>query len=299
MLLRVKNSQKLSRLESSVVGNDLGQAMVEYVLILIISVSIVLALISQIFRPFGEFIDSYMGSYVGCLLEYGELPSLGSSEPSKADGDSECNKKFGAASLTKGRPPINNNINQDGSTDRNTSNNNRSGANGSSGGNGGGASGGTYAGSASRFGSRNMNFNRRPSSGVESGKDRAGGKIVEIAGEENGGNSFFGSRNGNSRQLSVAPKKMAIGISGLTESERKKIERRTAEGRTSIAISENMKPPTKKFLVKKPEPKIDIPDDEPITVGNFIRYLFIAALVIALVLLIGGQALQMSKSYEK
>ena len=71
-------------------------------------------------------------------------------------------------------------------------------------------------------------------------------------------------------------------------------------GSSSGTTRDGRMPASKKTQVKKPEAKADLlPDDEPMTIGNFIRFLFIAALVIALFLFIGGQALQMSKSFEK
>ncbi len=100
MPLRVKKTP-LSRLGSFRLRNNQGQALIEYVLMLVIIVSLVLMLMTQIFKPFGDFIQSYMGSYVGCLLEYGELPSLGYPEPSEVDDDSECNKKFQAGTLNR------------------------------------------------------------------------------------------------------------------------------------------------------------------------------------------------------
>lgn len=294
MLLRVKKSQNTSRPETVCLDNNRGQALIEYVLILIITVSLVLALISQIFKPFGQFIDSYMGSYVGCLLEYGELPTLGSSDPAQADEDSECNKKFAEGSLTGGRPPKgagNSASSADGSVNSKSSNSSSSDS--------GGGSGGSYAGSNSRGGSRYINPGRRASVGVGEGNAAQGSqKVVEIASDGSGGNSFFGS-NRSSRTIVRERKSMAIGIAGLTEAERKKLEKKTSGGGATMVIAEGPAPAPKKTLLKPPEVKAALPEEEPLTVGNFIRYLFIAALVIALVIFIGGQALQMSKSYDK
>ncbi|MNL36311.1 hypothetical protein D3C87_1583850 [compost metagenome] len=67
-----------------------------------------------------------------------------------------------------------------------------------------------------------------------------------------------------------------------------------------MVVQSGLTPPVKKMAVKKPEPKTQVEAEESgFTIGNFIRIIFIAALVIALVIFIGGQALQMSKSFEK
>ncbi|MBV2169408.1 MAG: hypothetical protein KUL82_11945 [Bdellovibrio sp.] len=295
MLSRVKKTQFTSRLETAGGLNNRGQAMVEYVLMLIISVSLVLALMTQVFKPFGEFVNNYMGKYVGCLLEYGELPSLGSSEPSAADEDSECDKKFDPASMAGGRPPTSTGQNGDGTGQ---SNSQKSSSGDSGGGSSGGSSSSSYAGSASRGGGRNMMSRRRPSTGIEGGDQAGSGKVVEIALDNGGNGGFFRASNG-ARYLGQGRKTSSVAISGLTDAERKKLEKK-AEGSGRVLVTgESLTPPPKKTTVKKPEPKAEVKEDEPLTVGNFIRYLFIAALVIALVIFIGGQALQMSKSFEK
>ncbi|WP_291516141.1 hypothetical protein [Bdellovibrio sp. ArHS] len=285
----MKKSQFTSRL-----GNNQGQAVIEYVLMLVITVSLILMLANQIFKPFGQFVDNYMGKYVACLLEYGELPSLGSDTPSVVDEDSECDKKFQPGTLSGGRPPNGNG--SDGSSGSNSANKNSSSGSSSDGSSGG--SGGTYAGSASRRGgSSYMGRGRRPSSGVETGGNsaQAGGKVVEIALDNGGNGGFFRSSNGG-RYIAPQRKRMSVGISGLTETERKKLEKKADGTGGRIVTGESFNPPPKKTLVKKPEVKTAVQEEAPMTIGNFIRYLFIAALVIALVIFIGGQALQMSKS---
>lgn len=303
MPLRVKKSTTTSRPDTLRLRNDYGQAVIEYTLMLVISVSFVLALSMQIFKPFGEFISNYMGKYVGCLLEYGELPTLGSELPSGPDDDSECNKKFAPASAATGRPP------QNGSGDSgegNSSNSKSSSANasnssdskdGSSSSSGG--SSGTFAGSASRGGGNNIFNNRRPSMGIDSGSNGGtSGKVIEIALDGGGTSTFFktSSGGGYGRQME---KSRYIAISGLTESEKKKIQKKAEGGARLSVSSDGIAPAPKKTTIKKPEIKTVIPEDEPFTIGNFMRYLLIAAIVIALIVFLGGQALQMSKSFEK
>ena len=123
--------------------------------------------------------------------------------------------------------------------------------------------------------------------------------MIEIALDGNGAGGFFKGSTGGG-YTPPARKVRAVGITGLSEDEKKKLAKKADGGNKVIKLSDGRMPASKKSLVKKPEAKAAIEaDDEPMTIGNFIRFLFIAALVIALLLFIGGQALQMSKSFEK
>ncbi|BEV70137.1 hypothetical protein Bb109J_c3557 [Bdellovibrio bacteriovorus] len=287
---------------------------------LVIIVALLIGLTSQIIKPMDAFIKNYMGSYVQCLLEMGELPSIGSEDT--AVEDEGCNARFQAGTWANGRPPngsgsggssgSGSGSNKDGSgsgsgsdgSSGSGSGSNKdgsgsgSGSDGSSGSGGGGSSGGTYAGSQSRGGSRFMNRGRRPSSGVESGGG-AQGKVVEIALEGGGSGGFFRGSSGGSYGPRPG-KTRSVAISGLTEMERKKLEKKAnGEGKASIVTGESLTPPVKKLAVKKPPVKTFEKEEEPFTIGNFIRILFIVAIILALVVFLGGQALQMSKSFEK
>lgn len=289
MFFRVKKSKFKAGLI-----NSRGQALIEYVLLLVITVSLILALMNVMFKPFGEFIDNYMGKYVACLLEYGELPTLGGDTPSPVSEDSECNKKFEAGSLAAGRPP------KDGGGDSSSGAGQRgrggSGDSDSSESSGGG--GGSYAGSNSRGGGRSIDSRRNRSMGVETGGDAGGGRVVESAFGGGQSGQFFSSKTSyavgsQGRKISSVP------LSGLSESEKKKIKKKKEGNAQIVASGGEFGPAPKKISVKPPPQKTELEESPPMTIGNFIRYLFIAALVIALVIFIGGQALQMSKSGEK
>lgn len=297
MHTRVKRSIHQPGLEKLAISNRHGQAVIEYVLMLVIVVTLVLALATQLFQPFGRFIDSYMGDYFACLIEYGELPTLESPDGSPADGD--CRAKLGASgafgSAAGSRRGGGGGRSGSGSEDGSSGASSQSGRGSDSSGGGSSSSGGSYAGSASRGGSRNLNARRFPSSGVESPVQ---GKVVEIAADGNGGNSYFGGNNSTRRVGGSGSKKLAIGIAGLTDQERKKLEKKASSGSGTNISTEGFGPAPKKMIVKKPEPKPVAQEEKEVTIGNFIRYLFIAALVIALVIFIGGQAAQMSKSSD-
>jgi hypothetical protein len=268
--------------------------MIEYVLMLIITISLIVALASQIFKPLEKFMQAFMGDYVKCLLETGALPSFGGEGVPNAQemgctmakfndiagSGSSKNGKGGGGSSSSG-----------GSDSEIGSGKSSSSSGGDS--EGSSSSRSSYAGSASRGGSSVMRPSHRGSTGVESAASN--GKVVEIALESGAGNGFFKTRS-NGRFTEARPKKtMALGISGLTEADKKKIERKREKSTSRTIASGEFGAPIKKLAVKKPEIKAQtIEDSEPMTIGNFIRYLFIAALVIALVIFIGGQALSMS-----
>lgn len=300
MLTGVKKSQFRSRLSDNR-RLQKGQAVIEYMLILVVTVSLVMLLMNYMFKPFGEFIQRYMGDYVGCLLEYGELPTLGHDEESIIDSDSECDKRFKPASMAGGRAP------QDGAGGESGSNRDPAGRGdgegqgggdgGSGSGGGSGGSGGSSVGSSSRGRSSRMNMGRRPSRGVDSGSsEAAAGKVVEITLDNGGGGGFFRSSGNNNLPIHRARKETYVGIAGLSEAEKKKLEKKAEGTSRTMTVGQGMEAPPKKTTVKPPEPAATVESgDESFTIGGFIRYLFIAAIVIALVLLIGGQALQMSK----
>ncbi|MGZ3770301.1 MAG: hypothetical protein ACXVCP_11820 [Bdellovibrio sp.] len=293
----MKNSTNTSGLCTRQLQTNSGQAVIEYTLLLIIAVALVLALTTVIFKPFGEFVSNYMGKYVGCLLEYGELPTLGSDTPSGPDDDSECNKKFKPGTLADGRPPQNGGNSGEGNS---SSNKSKSGSDKKSDSNSNGGGSGTHAGSASRNGGSNILGNKRPSSGVDGASSKNNGKVVEISLADGGSGSFFKGKNDSGNYTGPNGKTSYIPITGLTEMEKKLLPKKKENGGRTVIESGGPEAAAKKTTVKKPEPKmVAEKEDEPFTIGNFMRYLLIAAIIIVLLIFIGGQALQMSKSFEK
>ncbi|WP_277576481.1 hypothetical protein [Bdellovibrio svalbardensis] len=290
----MKKSKYTARL-----SNDRGQAAIEYVLLLIISVSLVLALVYQIFKPMQRYMDAYMGDYVACLLETGGLPSFGSDMMSAKDMGctiAQFDKKDGSFGNSKGSNGQGGSGSESGDGSSGSSSNSSGGGGSDSSGGSSGRSG--YAGSASRNGGRLARAPRKGAAGIEGGGQQ-GGRVVEIALDGNGSGSFFGGSRGSSYAIQTRRKVSSVNMSGWSESERKKLEKNSDAGRTKVIATDDMGPAPKKIMVKKPDVKTVLQEEkEELTVGNFIRYLFIAALIIALVIFIGGQALSMSKGDE-
>ncbi|MGE5085278.1 MAG: hypothetical protein ACM3MG_03195 [Bacillota bacterium] len=288
----MKTSKKSAGLQ-----NNRGQAVIEYVLLLIISVSLVLMLVYQIFKPMQNFVQGFMGDYMACLLETGELPAFGGTDASATKAaDLGCSAKFN--NITGNSSGASGAGSGSGSDSSSASAASKASSRGNDSGSGSSSSGGGYAGSSSRNGSRYLTSSRRGSSGVDGSSSAQGGKVVEIALDGGGSGGFFKGSNGGG-YIGQGRKITSVGVTGLTDTEKKKLEKKAMGAKNAVVASGEFGTPPKKISVKKPEPKREIAsEDEPLTIGNFIRYLFIAALVLALVIFIGGQALQMSKSGE-
>jgi hypothetical protein len=268
--------------------------MVEYVLMLVVSVAMVTAVAYQIFRPMQTFLKDYMGTYVSCLLETGELPSLGNETTQQILSDEGCNAKFQSATVAHGRPPISGSSS---SSAQGQANNKNSESNSSSSGAGGSGSG--SGGSASNRppdNGRNLLTRPKNRSGTD-GAAASNGKTTEIPIDP--ASSKFYNRRTTSDYNNVDPsKRFAIGGSIYSDEEKKK-KLRDESGSASIRIPEGIGPGPKKTVIKKQERQVAAAEDEPMTFGNFFRFLLIAAIVIAIIVVLGSQALKIAKSQEK
>ena len=56
--------------------NQKGQGMIEYILLLFITVTMILLAMANLFKPMQNFLKNFMGTYVACLLTSGELPAI-------------------------------------------------------------------------------------------------------------------------------------------------------------------------------------------------------------------------------
>ncbi len=257
----------------------------EYILLLVITVAIILSLTNQFFRPFGQFVNNYMGDYISCLLETGEFPSTGNSS-----NQSECDFKFKPATLAEGRSPIGgsgsnpNDPQNESSKDKNGSKDN-SAASGQAG----------YAGSAGQSAS---NLNGPPPRAQNS--ERAGStKVVEISigtTEEGGFNKAGGGRAYDSQGNSRAKGVITYGMNSAAQ--KKEEEEKKVASRVVASDLPGTKP--KKMLLKPPS-KADVIAEEKAenwNLGDYFRYVLIAAIIILLIAVIGGQAARLTKSWE-
>lgn len=260
--------------------NQKGQGIVEYILLIVIIIAMALAISARLFKPFNDWAKNYIGDYIYCLLDEGELPSLGGE-----DTIEECDKGFDAFTAGSGRPPSSNGENSSSRT--NSSRSGRAGA-------------GDVV-SAQRRG--------RSGSALGEGFDNGGGgrnNVVDLgsAGPSSQRSNRFYTSYGSG---SSGPQRVVqyYGLTGLMAQEAERIKKRE-EKITTVARTETQqgfaRGKAKKILIDPPKPRAAVdPDfgDTSIPWGEWLRSLLIIVIIIVLVLFIAGQMMQISKSMEK
>jgi len=267
---------------SKILGNHSGQAILEYILVLVVTVAIILGGLYQLNTAFKSYLDAYFGDYLACLLETGELPAIGGDS---GGGNSVCSQAFKSFSLADGKPLLG----KGGSKQASRGGTGPTGGSRESGKGGGGASGSYTSGgrftAGSNFGRGNNSAGRRVAS------DATG--TGNLNASNYGGGYSGGYRSNNNNQGSRIDTRFAFD----KESEDKQKKTGFYSSGRSVSGDSN---PQRKIVVHRHDATKDqaIRDDQGMTFGNFIRILIIAAIIIALVVLIGGQMLQVGKSME-
>lgn len=263
------------------IRNQKGQGIVEYILLVVIIISFALAISARLFKPINEWAKNYIGDYIYCLLDEGELPGLGGEETID-----ECDKGFEAFTVAGGR-----------GAKEGEGNNTRGGTNAR----GSGRSGSGDVVSAQRRG-------RRGSALGEGFDNNSGGKNTVI---DLGSSSSSNQRNNrfytNYNSGSSAPPKyvQAYGLSGLMEREAARIQKRE-EKITTVAKTDTpqsfVRGRAKKILIDPPKARKSQDSDfgeVSMPWGEWLRTLLIIVIIVVLVLFIAGQMMQISKSMEK
>lgn len=263
-----------------------GQALVEYVLLLAIAVALILGLMNQFYRPFGDWMKDYMGAYLECLIDVGELPSLGYENES-----SECNSKLKSGTLANGRPS-NRGPKAEGNEPAKKA----------------GRDADDSSTSGSTAGSEGSRRNAAEARGFQVGGPRgadgpgsaaaANGSITEKLPES----QFFRSRGKPYAVTNPVETARPSGVTGVITTERKKIQNREQKpftaARTEDLGTDSKK--VKKLIVKPGERKIASEESSPSwSFSEYLKFGIIIIIIIALVLFLGGQILQISKSMEK
>ena len=268
-------------LKQGSIKNNRGQGTIEYILILIITVAILIGLGSQFYKPFGRFLENYMGEYLQCLLETGELPALG------ADIDNlECNEILLAAGEALSGAGKNGGRGSNRNGDQASQNDEGSGS-------GGGGSGGA---SGSR---RSGRFLNTPTSASGVGESSAqDNKKKEIP--------YTGSDSVSSRSRSMdayreqGRRLRSIPIRGILYAQQAQLEKEKERLRKLGSAEEfgadNNK---KKMRVKSTERKTITPEEVvDWSFGKLFRIGLIIIILLAIILFMGSQALQISKNWE-
>lgn len=267
-----------------------GQGIVEYILLIVVVIAMALAVMNTFFKPFNKWAKNYIGDYIFCLLDQGELPALGGE-----DAASECAQQFNAYTFEEGRSRKSGSEESSSSSKSNLGSRSRLG-------NKSNASGV----SAARRGSS------RTSSSLGSGFDNgaggaAAGKITDVTGQFSKKSAYFRGRSGRWGGSSGGGRTSVYnGISGYLTQEAERVKKRedkvravgkSGEMATAFARGRN-KLPTEMPVIKKRGEELDITAGEW-SFGAMFRILLIIVILIALALFVAGQVAQISKSLEK
>ncbi len=279
-------------------AREAGQAVIEYLLVLIVTLSLILGLMYQFNDAFKQFLDTYFGDYIACLLETGELPSLGGQGPNQ----SECRSPFGdfdvqaGKSLDPGAGEGGGGSSSSGSSDSGSGGDGES-SSGSRSRNlspsrvsrSGGSANGEFSGSAN---SRSGSPSRQRMSSQSDSSSKSGFES----------NSSEGSLRGRGGRTIRRKKVIYLGESYLSEKEKKK------RGSSTLGKAQKAKKGGGPSGLRKPTFALEVPkakninQDEMSTGFNFatlIKFMLIAGILIAIFLFLGGQAMQIKKSWEK
>jgi hypothetical protein len=272
--------------------NQRGQGLLEYILILFFILAIIFGGIYAFNDAIKVWANNYFGDYLTCLLETGELPTIGG-DP----GDSGiCDQFFKPFSLSDGRPyktmtdgPMSNPSGANSAKGANGSNravNESSARRSSSGGSGG----------SGRSGSGNGAFGNSQNANAENGG--AGAEAKKENGTYTGSNETenyggFGNRVRGSRGPEGGQLSRGFYVQ-MPKDEKEKPPGYAASGSRNDS---GFNTPRKVALKPAQKPEY-IPPDEPFTIGSFFRFLVIAGIIIAIVFLLGGQLLQISKNMD-
>lgn len=320
---RVKQAISFKKLQSfnNSQNSEKGQAVIEYMLVLIITITMLYSL-KGVFKSLDDFMYSYMGAYVSCLMEYGELPARGveaaelkQNQGGGNSGGKVCNSKFDGFTLADG-------IREKGTGGSSSS--------GSSSNKKGSQSATTAAGekAASQTSSANSNSTDSDSGSRGNSSSRyANGRIKRSTNSPGTGTADNGSATTDDKTRVLEDEQVAgptsRGSGGIRSTnivyERKRYKAIT--GKLAEDINKKLKParaPTsrtlqnidddgyrigpRKSVFVPPEIKAvnDAEDDTGgFQFGNFIKWLMIAGMAITLFIFFGSQIMSFMNSQEK
>lgn len=312
-----------------------GQAVVEYLLLMVIIVALCIG-IGKGFGVLNGFLNKYIGDYTRCLMEYGELPSLGVKVPElnrhMSGTGKKCDEKFQTFSFDEGFAAVGGttggNQNSAGSNSNSNSGSNPNGRGGNSSTNnkgsnaakkgnsgdsdstnsgGGDGSGNAGNGSDSKSPYKNGQIARAgsPFGTADGGVDEAQRvKIIELDEEENT------SRKRKNKNYSLIrndyDRSGYRAVTGRMQEEYQK----TIKNKISRAPSTTVTTikggdaggfmPIRKTLPQRTyeKQKEQDSDNSGFSFGGLLRFLIIAGMIVAIVIFFGGQVLNYSNSKD-
>ena len=297
----IPKSQRLRDLRRSrlpeLMAENSGQAMIEYMLMLVVMVVLIVGLTLAVFQPLSDFLGKLNTVYISCLLETGELPKV------LTDSAASCDDKIPTfevknlnGSAVDPKNPSSSSENSENQKGESSSSDGSTGdqANGSQ--NGGG-------------GSSNGSGSNRKSSMIRNGMRTRGGASGELNGDKttnipidnfDAGDGFMSTSTGGRFANKGRQKSKRIDLSGLTEYERKKIEREQQKNRTIAVDAESFTQKKNKKLLVKPPPEKN-PEDEVKVDTDFSYYFkifFFIVIILFIIILMGSQAMQLTNNSD-
>ena len=283
-LIKSQKSLRLGRGHKSSMSNS-GQAVVEYMLLIFVSVTLVVTLATSVFQPLGQFVDNLNRLYIQCLLETGELPQLSSEEESTV-----CFEEMPqfAALDSEGNPISRDGSSASGSGARNEAVANRDGQTSNVGGAGGTAR-------VNRAGG-GIGASRRSAS-PEGRSDKT--TVLPVDQSFNEGSGYF-SASTSSGGNRVRPRKTRkVAVASLTDYEKRKLERTLEKTQTLPSGNDEGFTQTKKKIIVKPPPPPKSTDDLKIDLGygHYIKMFLLIIFILFVIIVFGSQAFQLSKNW--
>ncbi len=269
--------------------NNSGQALVEYLLVLIVTVSIIIGLVAQFNRSIGDWVGSYFGEYIACILETGEMPKL---QGEDGADQSICEQAYEPFSLASGRPPKEGGEGDDKNESSSSSAKRFR--------DGGGGRGSKKRGSrGGRSGSdRGSPFLASNSSGGSDSDSDGSSKSAE---DENTGDTGV-TNYGNLRNQSKSDGDRRIYRSKIRMSSTELDDKKKNNGKPKVIAKVKVKEQAEKnqrFIAASKLKKSKTTEiDTTVSFGDYIRYLVIAIIIILMLIVLLGQGYQVKKSMD-
>lgn len=299
------------------IGNEKGQAVVEYVLILVITLTM-LAAVKGMFKAVDDFMYSYMGAYISCLMEYGELPAQGveadelkKNKDGGTGGGKVCDSSFKNFNLADGISPnpssSSSGASQNGVGSRNFSQSATANSKdktpvsrptNSASENANLNSSSSYANGKVQRASSQSRAGTADNSNRNAGDDKV--RVIEDQGDEAG---FGGSRSSNIGASEVNYEKVRYkAISGkLADTQKAKANRAPTAKIIQEIVDENRRGPRRSVFAPPEKRAIAAVEDdgEDFNFGYFLKWIIIAGILISIFIFFGSQVMSFMNSKEK
>lgn len=305
-----------------------GQATVEIILVLMVTVLIALGLIYRFNTAFKKYTTDMYGSYYRCLLETGELPGTGS----------VCGDKQARFNIANGRDLLRDGSGGSGGGSSSGGGGDGSGSDsggggngkGSNGGKGGGSSGGQAGqdsgsedggggGSSGGGGSETVGGRGRTSGGGTGSvigrlRDMQKPRSTAVGKASDAGGGDVAHEEGSSISVGSLSRAQAEGLRRVQTKMEFKMDGAEYRREETAAVAPATAAPSKKKVQAgdslRPRKAVEVTDRKVASTtmedkgrgfefGRIFRLFIIFGLIVAIVIFLGGQMLQISKSGEK